>query len=863
MSNDNNISQMQSGISFLELVKDKKILIPEIQRDYAQGRLDPKASRIRDEFLTALIDTLTSDNGDPLLLDFIYGSTHKNNIFTPLDGQQRLTTLFLLHWYFIPKDKLSLLYIKDNNSHYSRFSYETRISSKDFCDALVMRFLIDLKKELNSQIEDIGKGIQDIEKEIEDEQESDKNNIDKHFTKIMQLKVLKGKACLSDTIKNQPWFLWLWRKDPTIKAMLVMLDEIDKRLGNIDDNQRNSIWENLESGKIVFHLLPLEQFALSDELYVKMNARGKELSSFDIFKSTLEEQMRLNEVSEEVQNEWRNNIDSNWIDLFWNKLAKPHINDETKLEDQIKYVNSVEEGYLRFLKRMMVIYLLENKDSITFDLKNQNTKRLIPFEEFDETNIINKIKDEAVRKDVTILIPLFNKIGFFNQKFYTFIIDTFKSLTYIRDNVKHDGSDLIYVVKFDKEGETLFNSFIKSTIDYEVWLQFYSLLQFYKYNKASLVNDNPNLTEELISWMRIIRNLTTITNVFIDDIDDFFATLDALKNWSNEIYGNDVPKSVIEYFSNNFFDHKPKGRLVAPQFVEEIQKSLLITQSENKDEWIKEIREIEEHKYFLGQINFLLEWSKKEDGHDIEIFKRYKQIINSVFSEKGLIYELSNRETHLFRNCLMANCENYLLNNDCFVDDTGKARDRSWKSYLRNTNKSQNIKLIFDKYHEKGGTFKDFCENEVEIGISAITDWRRCFLNKPEIYNRCEKNQIDYWNESKMEVCLLETSMKWTGNNRHSELNTFYWSLKFERINEWNIKYHNSQKESPLVAIFTKNNLRIETVFKKITDSWKYVITLNYDPFDQEYSKENEFWNRHFESTDYLKVESELEKLLK
>ena len=31
-------------------------------------------------------------------LDFVYGSK-KNNVFIPLDGQQRLTTLFLMHWY--------------------------------------------------------------------------------------------------------------------------------------------------------------------------------------------------------------------------------------------------------------------------------------------------------------------------------------------------------------------------------------------------------------------------------------------------------------------------------------------------------------------------------------------------------------------------------------------------------------------------------------------------------------------------------------------------------------------------------------------------------------------------------------------
>jgi len=281
MKMNKDIITMQEGISFLKLIENNKILVPKIQRDYAQGRLDSKTSEIRNNFLTSIFEALTTKNSDPLLLDFIYGSTH-DNVFTPLDGQQRLTTLFLMHWYFIPKEKLDLLFIADGNSCYSKFSYETRISSKDFCNALVTYSCNDLKSLLNN------------------ENATNSDSI-KH---------------LSDIIKNQSWFLWSWRKDPTVKAMLVMLDEIDFRDKDFSAETRNEIWEELERGKIIFHLLPLEQFALTDELYVKMNARGKELSSFDIFKSSLEEQMQLNKISEEIQNKWKSNIDSNWIDLF-------------------------------------------------------------------------------------------------------------------------------------------------------------------------------------------------------------------------------------------------------------------------------------------------------------------------------------------------------------------------------------------------------------------------------------------------------------------------------------------------------------------------------------------------------------------
>lgn len=84
--------------------KVKRIVIPKIQRDYAQGRENKKVSKIRDRFLDALYQAITEDK--PIKLDFIYGEIKENRDFIPLDGQQRLTTLFLLHYYAAKKAKL-------------------------------------------------------------------------------------------------------------------------------------------------------------------------------------------------------------------------------------------------------------------------------------------------------------------------------------------------------------------------------------------------------------------------------------------------------------------------------------------------------------------------------------------------------------------------------------------------------------------------------------------------------------------------------------------------------------------------------------------------------------------------------------
>ena len=77
-------------------VQLRKIVIPIIQRDYAQGRTTEKPTEVRKGFVSNLISYLQAPEGEIHDLDFVYG-TVVDNEFIPLDGQQRLTTLFLLH----------------------------------------------------------------------------------------------------------------------------------------------------------------------------------------------------------------------------------------------------------------------------------------------------------------------------------------------------------------------------------------------------------------------------------------------------------------------------------------------------------------------------------------------------------------------------------------------------------------------------------------------------------------------------------------------------------------------------------------------------------------------------------------------
>ena len=98
MSNDN-ITNNFEELTFRSLLdKYDKILIPMIQRDYAQGRTDKKAQEVRINLLNDIFD----EKKKSIHFDLIFGSCEKRNendgekqCFVPVDGQQRLTTLFL------------------------------------------------------------------------------------------------------------------------------------------------------------------------------------------------------------------------------------------------------------------------------------------------------------------------------------------------------------------------------------------------------------------------------------------------------------------------------------------------------------------------------------------------------------------------------------------------------------------------------------------------------------------------------------------------------------------------------------------------------------------------------------------------
>ena len=319
-----------ASITFESFIKAQKIEIPAIQRDYVQGRgFTIEEQDKREAFVSRLINTIADDNAKPCHLEFIYGA--KNNVsnrFIPLDGQQRLTTLFILHWVIWQKSS------KDAQQEYplnliEGFNYETRISSSTFCRNIIER-----------QLQDEGK------------------------TKS-----------LGQKLKNQPWFSEDWNYDPTIIAMISMVDFIEEKLNGYNETQISAMLKKLcsDQNPISFDELNMTDYDLTDSLYIKMNARGKQLTPFENWKSDFikylekafgDEEYTKAEVGRNSQsNTYKDyfcySIEHQWTDLFWTYLKDEYL--KLDAEQQSKQYPCIDKMFMNLFDFLcMYFYYVKN-----------------------------------------------------------------------------------------------------------------------------------------------------------------------------------------------------------------------------------------------------------------------------------------------------------------------------------------------------------------------------------------------------------------------------------------------------------------------------------------------------------------------
>ena len=774
------MSDISSKETFWSIIVNNQIEIPIIQRDYAQGRLNERVTQVRNRFVDSLIYALTN-SGEPLPLSFVYGKiegrdkeiiikrnkgaiedviravqsyaghlnmeieckiSEKNNDntnqsvtrFIPLDGQQRLTTLFLLHWYIIqrihPDNKNELIgYLKG-------FKYKTRKSTSEFCE-----FLISITEELSKSL-------------------------------------FSTQNKLSEQIENFTDFYRIWKNDPSVKGMFVMLDTIHSRLKVANKEELTKMWYGLvENNRITFDFLDLDKLNQTDELYVKMNSRGKHLTDYEHFKAWLQDYIKNKKILISFE-EWEDRLDIDWLDLFWHERSKN--------------IYQVDHVFYTFFKSINLY---------KYVLKKSNSESKI------DKGLIEKIR-EPNRDKSYIPLTKYEETNFFDSKSLTFLFNTLNFLSAKDERTKYDNAlKDIYCFPFSsnkKEDKTpkLSSLFLKNE---KLFLSYWDRVYYYAFILFTIDESmQRNDLKKFKAWMRICRNL--IYNTYIQNPDDFIKAVNSITKLSQHKFT--IIEDLLNGFNVDFFETQAK---------EEKRKLEYFNLGEH---WKEKIFQYENHEYFYGQINFIFNLLG-EDSKNFDLFVKYGDKLSDIF--EGVI----ERDNHLFQRALLAKGD-YTgsadsIRHSFYKSDKGslRARNDNWRKVFNNKENLEVLKSLLDD----GRSFKEIIDS-----YSDIT-WRRYIIDFPKAIRFCNNRFFDFKND--LDIKLLKGK---TYNGKHTDLYLFVLGCLLDKekienikINHIPINYYRTKDKYPHIDF---HNIGIDG-----TDELIFTINFSYDLVPEKHLK--------------------------
>ena len=540
----NNTSKYQE-YTFKELLDQyDRILVPMIQRDYAQGRTDKKATDVRNNLLTDIF----SDKD--VHFDLVFGSKErriidgkKTSCFIPVDGQQRLTTLFLLYLYGQKTGKTN------TELDLSKFSYDTRRAASDFCKSITSEEWVV---------------------------PNDKN--------------------VSDVIKDSSWFMNYWEKDPTVEGMLNMLDAIHEKCKEITDYP--------DLNKVTFFFFDLESNGLNENLYLKMNSRGKPLTAFENLKAKMEKilpediEIKNNcfpkcddSPKDSFKAKWKYFMDRNWTEAFWDS-ANPE-----------KYDVSIAKFIARFLAGYWAAFGQEPSKKINEKTTAENLEE-INKKEKDDKNYADYIQFEPIGK----VLELDNA---FPALAYALTTAPLIAPYWTNDTIK-----------------------VSDKSEYKFLAIIFTYVLFDGDKDA----------------MRFAWNMA---ENYITEYDTFVTYCKR----TGEIYKFKCNKNITfcKALSDVVFDGNTSDQL--KEEIAKAQQILKGTTREDGKSWKEVIIEAEKYAFFKGAIRCL--FTKEKIGDDWEHFDTKWENAQKYFYENGVKKDTSYRDKALLMKSLLANCDNF------------------------------------------------------------------------------------------------------------------------------------------------------------------------------------------------------------
>ena len=611
---------------FTESIGDnnlKKIIIPKIQRSYAQGRKEEV--QVREGILQELFTTLKE--GRDIELNFIYGSLKENGNYELLDGQQRITTLFLLHLY---------VYLQEKGALPSWFknclTYETRNSSRDFIEELC---------------------------------ELDKLTDEEYMLP-------------SDYIKNQKWYSNAFHLDPSIEAMLIMLDTIDKYYKEIGV----LIADKFEH--IRFYALNLNDFNLTEELYIKMNARGLPLTPFENFKADLVGYYKpAKDAPEKEFKSWLDfatKLDTEWIDIFWDKESSDR---------------EVDNQYFRFFYRVATLL------TVVFSQRDTTADKMSANSQFDFFRQKSESQtDDKARylgfKDYSILFEALGKNK--SREILSLLLDTFKSYPTIFEEAKAAWGEQIIpfadLKNYSQKNAVVFAGIVLYILTQEPALD--------------------EKSEDFKHWIRVVWNIVENTDIngVVPQVGTIRALYDLISNSKGNIY--------------TYLAQQEKGATNAID--EEIRKAKLIV-ADNSFETI--LVEQEKHPFFKGFAGVVL-----SEGITPSQLKNRVEKIADLFDENGISFQYRDGQHLLIRACIASFSKNPYELIELFVTEKVTA-DAHLKAILR---KEWVAKMLQESLDSQDNIVETLNKIITQITLSDDLDksMRKAFyrlIKEPKLYD--------------------------------------------------------------------------------------------------------------------------------
>lgn len=754
-------------VSLLQLLTNIKlgvqtIVIPIIQRDYAQGR--EEENEVRTNFLENLKSYITDNKKESHDLDFVYGNLNTDKEFIPLDGQQRLTTLFLLHYYLSINDgrfsEFQSVFL--NADKHSRFQYQTRLSSTDFCNALV------------------------------------NNPID----------IPSNQGIISANIQNlYPWFSDSWIYDPTIMSMLTMLDAIHTCFHGQEGLYQRLI--DTLSPAITFQVLYMSESGLTDDLYIKMNSRGLELTPFENLKAHIIKRLKdVPETRELVRTEIKGKqivsvkdyfafkMDINWATLFW--MYKKAINRKT--DDGESYsVFDTDTGFLNFINTLVLNYkaLQPNSKITNDDLSRYNELYWSYY-----SDVPNDFYLELID-----ILDIFEEDAILIESEHAGICDKLQGRS-----------------KFDIC--TTFENFIKKVYSDAAYDEHIRLYAYYAY----LIRHKENIdADDFYQWMRIVMNLTT--NHTWQNVEDFCRSMRTIQ-WLNE----NNTHGILQLLSDE--RHIQNTGFNPVQFHEECIKACILLREDIGD-WGNVIYEAESLPYLKGQTisilnfsgieayydkNWTCNWSSCDNSNYLDKVKKYTYLYSLVFDVNGVIPDIE--EQNLFRRALLS-IGDYLIgiSSNRWSMIINAHRDYSWHRYLQDDNEGRRnyFKILLDGYDEQIQPFKSYLIKIIQDYQSEeANDWRYPLIKEPRIWGHFGKDYLlRFWNNDQ-EVCVLSTM---TMGGWHAELRSiflFYQAKDIPALKNY-VDYNYSQSWDS-AYLYLQNDKEFIVSIQFIENQWRIWI---------------------------------------